>query len=98
MLRTEHFVVVHKPNAGTAQSIETHRLGTTSPAIVLVGWYAPSPTGNQRTGGHFIVATRQAASGRIVYLDPWGGVLREEPNNARYQSNGLIEEVIDIRP
>lgn len=92
MLRTEGFTVSHSGNSGTAQQINTANLGPTKPAIVLVGWYGSG----SRAGGHFIVAARRNSSAQIVYLDPWGGVLREVPNNARYPGGGLVEEVVYI--
>ncbi len=50
------------------------RLSDTTPAIVLLGWYDAR---NKRNGGHFIVASRVVSSGRVVFLDPWQGQLKE---------------------
>ena len=91
MLRQEGFKVRHM----AARSILGDWLTPTRPAIILVGWYPQSP--QQRQGGHFIVAARQTKHGRIVYLDPWGGVLREVRNNGRYPQTGIVEEAIYFR-
>ena len=92
MLRQEGFTVSHSDNTGKAQKLDTAKLKPTRPAIVLVGWYGSGSRG----GGHFIVAARRASNGRIVYLDPWGGVLREVANNAQYPGGGLVEEIVYI--
>ncbi len=92
-LRSDGYTVGHSKNSGTAQQINVAKIGPTQPAIVLVGWYSNQGGNVQRNGGHFVVAAGRAGT-RIVYLDPWGGNLYEFPNNARYQNNGLIEEVI----
>lgn len=75
---------------GTA--VVASKLSDTTPAIVLLGWYNKG----QRNGGHFIVASRQTRSGNIVYLDPWGGVLRELGTGPQYQTAGRFEQVIYI--
>jgi hypothetical protein len=69
-------------------SIDSSRLSDTSPAIVLLGWY----NGAVRNGGHFIVASRVASNGKIVYLDPWEGVLRELGVGPVYQGTGRFEQ------
>jgi hypothetical protein len=91
MLRQEGFSVRHM----SARSVLGDWLTPTRPAIVLVGWYPQSRS--QRQGGHFIVAVRQLRDGKIVYLDPWGGVLREVRNNGRYPQTGIVEEAIYFR-
>jgi len=73
-------------------SVNAAKLSDTSPAIVLLGWYS----GNQRNGGHFIVASRNTRGGRIVYLDPWGGQLRELGAGPGYQTTGRFEQVVYI--
>jgi hypothetical protein len=93
MLRQEGFNVRRM----RARSVLGDWLTPTRPAIILVGWY---PNGRaRRQGGHFIVAAAQTRSKRIVYLDPWGGVLREVRNNGRYPENGIgiVEEAIYFR-
>ena len=92
MLRQEGFTVSHAQNNGTARTLDVAKLKPNRPAIVLVGWYGSGSRG----GGHFIVAARRASNGRIVYLDPWGGVLREVANNAQYPGGGLVEEIVYI--
>ena len=76
--------------AGTA--VDASLLSDTTPAIVLLGWYV----GNQRNGGHFIVASRKTRSGKVVYLDPWGGVLRELGTGPQYQTSGRFEQIVYI--
>lgn len=73
-------------------SIQTLRLSDTTPAIVLLGWY----TGTTRNGGHFIVASRVAANGRVVYLDPWEGQLRELGAGPGYPGGGRFEQAVYI--
>ena len=98
-LTSDGLQVTHRSNTGRARRLNISRLGLRTPAIVLLGWYANIGTPQmQRAGGHFIVAAGLAGS-RIVYLDPWGGLLYELPNNRRYRRNGagnlgIIEEVI----
>lgn len=77
-------------------SLATNRITTSTPAVVLLGWYNRGRAGWRRTGGHFIVAARVNSRGQIVYLDPWGGVLNESPNNGRYQRNGYIEVALYV--
>ena len=72
--------------------VDTSKLSDTTPAIVLLGWYRR----NKRAGGHFIVASRKTGTGKVVYLDPWGGVLREHDNGPNYKANGSFEQVIYI--
>ena len=52
--------------------------------------------GGSRDGGHFVVAARRSNSAQIVFLDPWGGVLREVSNTSRYPGNGMIEEILYV--
>lgn len=90
MLRHEGFNVRHM----RARSVLGNWLTPTRPCIILVGWYNRAM---QRNGGHFIVAAAQTRHRRIVYLDPWGGVLREVRNNGRYPQTGIVEEAIYFR-
>ena len=92
-MRSDGLSANHVTNTGTALKLNLSWLGESTPAIVLVGWYSMVNNQPQRNGGHFIVAARRIGS-TIVFLDPWGGVLNEVPNNARYGNNGLIEEII----
>jgi len=60
------------------------------PAIVLVGWYAKSATGETRNGGHFVVAPRVTTKGWVVILDPGSGTLHElHGANGFYFNHGL---------
>lgn len=77
---------------GGGQTIDSSRLSDTTPGIVLLGWYR----NGARRGGHFIVASRRTSGGRIVYLDPWGGVLTEMGRGPAYQVNGSFEQVLYI--
>ncbi len=94
-LRSDGLTVTHVPNSGSALSLNLSKLGQSSPAIVLVGWYSNQGGQQQRNGGHFVVAAGRTGT-KIIYLDPWGGFLYEFQNNNRYRGNGLIEEVIYI--
>ncbi|REJ79064.1 MAG: hypothetical protein DWQ47_06380 [Acidobacteria bacterium] len=73
-------------------TVNKSKLGTTTPAIILLGWYS----GGTRRGGHFIVASKVSGSGNVVYLDPWGGVLRELSVGPNYQSTGRFEQICYI--
>lgn len=73
-------------------TVDPSRLSDTTPAIVLLGWYS----GTTRNGGHFIVASRVTGSGKVVYLDPWGGVLREMGVGPGYQGSGRFEQMAYI--
>ncbi len=73
-------------------TVNSAKLSDTKPAIVLLGWY----NGNQRNGGHFIVASRKTRSGKVVYLDPWRGQLRELGVGPSYQATGRFEQVAYI--
>lgn len=73
-------------------TVDKTRLSTTTPAIVLLGWYS----GGTRNGGHFIVASKVAADGNVVYLDPWGGVLSEMGVGPTYQGTGRFEQMCYI--
>lgn len=66
---------------------EIKDLGPQKPAIVLVGWYAQN---GEREGGHFIVAAKVAKNGRVVYLDPWNGMLIEHSNNGLFPLTTLV--------
>jgi hypothetical protein len=68
------------------------RLADDKPAIILLGWYS----GGKRNGGHFIVAARVTSSGKIVYLDPWGGQLNELGVGPGYQATGKFEQIAYI--
>lgn len=73
-------------------AVDQSKLSTTTPAIVLLGWY----NGTTRNGGHFIVASKVTGGGRVVYLDPWGGVLRELGSGPAYQGTGRFEQICYI--
>lgn len=77
---------------GGGQTVDSRRLSDTTPGIVLLGWYR----NGQRRGGHFIVASRRTRRGKIVYLDPWEGVLSELNNGPGYGQTGSFEQVIYI--
>jgi hypothetical protein len=68
-------------------------LSDTAPAVVLLGWYDAS---NKRKGGHFIVASRVASSGQIVFLDPWRGKLKELGAGPAYPLGGKFEQIVYI--
>ena len=70
-------------------TVDVTKLSETTPAIVLLGWYS----GATRNGGHFIVASKTTSSGKVVYLDPWGGVLRELGAGPGYPGGGRFESV-----
>jgi hypothetical protein len=76
-----------------SRTIDTTKLSETSPAIVLLGWYNNA---NQRVGGHFIVAAGVLKSGKIIYLDPWGGQLNESGVGPNYQTTGRFEQIIYV--
>lgn len=84
--------VTHTTRFSPGTTITTSRLSDTTPAIVLLGWYR----GVKRNGGHFIVASRKTRAGKVVYLDPWGGHLRELGAGPLYQTTGKFEQVIYI--
>lgn len=73
--------------------LNTARLGLGTPALVGVGWWTNSGGSWTRNSGHVIVATGVNSRGQIIYLDPWGAVLREVGNNGRYQATGWVEVV-----
>lgn len=80
----------------TPAPLDPTKLSQTTPAIILLGWYAQQPDGTlQRNGGHFIVAATRNGN-RVVLLDPWDGALSELPNSSVYQSNGIYEEIIYV--
>lgn len=91
-LRNDGLTITHATSFSRGTSVSASRLSDTTPAIVLLGWY----NGTRRNGGHFIVASRRTRTGRIVYLDPWGGHLRELGPGPQYQGNGSFEQVIYI--
>lgn len=91
-LRNDHLRVTHTTSFSPGTTVTASRLSDTTPAIVLLGWYS----GGRRNGGHFIVASRRTRSGRIVYLDPWGGRLRELGIGPQYQTTGRFEQIIYI--
>jgi hypothetical protein len=72
--------------------VDVSRLSNTTPAIVLLGWY----NGTTRNGGHFIVASRVTRNGRVVFLDPWQGQLRELGAGPSYPGGGRFEQVVYI--
>ena len=77
-------------SAGTA--VVPSRLSETTPAIILLGWYS----GATRNGGHFIVASRVTSTGKVVYLDPWQGQLRELGPGPAYPGGGQFEQVLYV--
>ncbi len=89
-LRNDGLTVNHLTSFSPGSTVDASRLSDTNPAIVLLGWY----NGNTRNGGHFIVASRQVRSGRIVYLDPWEGQLRELGPGPLYQTTGKFEQIL----
>jgi hypothetical protein len=91
-LRNDGLRVTRSTTFSPGTTVDASRLSDTTPAIVLLGWY----NGSQRNGGHFIVASRVATSGSIVYLDPWGGQLREMGVGPQYQNSGRFEQIIYI--
>ncbi len=82
-----------EPRSGIGITLIASRVTLTTPVVVLLGWYG----GGSRAGGHFVVATRMNSGGQIVYLDPWGGVVKEIANNGTYPSNGRIEVALYVR-
>lgn len=91
-LQNDGLRVNHNTGFGPGKKVNPNWLGTASPAIILLGWY----NGTTRAGGHFIVATRVASNGRIVYLDPWEGRLRERDAGPSYIGNGIFENIVYI--
>ena len=89
-IRNDGLKVDHLTSFSPGSTVDTSRLSDTKPAIVLLGWY----NGNNRNGGHFIVASRRTQSGQIVYLDPWQGQLRELGMGPQYQSTGRFEQIL----
>ena len=77
---------------GPGAVVDIRRLSDTTPAIVLLGWY----TGSTRNGGHFIVASRVTSGGRVVFLDPWQGRLRELTAGPNYPGGGRFEQICYI--
>jgi len=78
--------------AGSAV-VDPGKLSDTTPAIVLLGWYDAK---NKRNGGHFIVASRVVSSGKVVFLDPWQGQLRELGVGPAYPGGGRFEQLVYI--
>lgn len=96
-LESDGLTVDYLEFTGTCRILDPLRLSETTPAIVLFGWYGTDRRGRLvRRGGHFVVAARQVRSGDIVYLNPWGGVLQELPNDGRLPRTGLLEEILYI--
>lgn len=89
-------VVQVTPYDPVATVLDPGRIGEGRPAIIGVGWY----DGGDFLGGHAVVAARRTQSGRIVYLDPAGGVLIEGGRGPRYEapysSSGRIDQIIYI--
>ena len=73
--------------------LNTGRLGPATPALVGVGWWSQAGGTWTRNSGHVIVAAGVTSGGRIVFLDPGGGILREQANNGRYSTTGWVEVV-----
>ena len=82
----------------TADSIQTHRLGPTKPALVGLKWRA----NGQPAGGHRIVCAGTNSTGKLIYLDPgFDGRLLELPNDGviphpRAGVSGKVYNVIYI--
>ncbi len=89
-LKNDGLKVTHLTSFSPGTAVDASKLSDTTPAIVLLGWY----NGLQRNGGHFIVASRKTRAGRVVYLDPWGGVLSELGVGPAYQTTGIFEQII----
>lgn len=87
-LHAEHLGIRADNNPRT---IQPNKIAIDRPAIVLVYWNGG--------GGHFVVVGR-CTSNAISFLDPWDGRVNEQRNNgiynARYNSQGLIGEVIYV--
>ena len=94
-LRNDGLKATHVVGSGNFQSLNLAKVSDSTPAVVLLGWYYMVNGALQRNGGHFVVAVNVLGN-RIVYLDPWGGVLNEFGNNTRYDTNGYIEEIIYV--
>lgn len=92
-LRNDGLTVTHTTSFSPGTKVSVKRLTDTTPAIVMLGWYV----GKERRGGHFIVASRVTGSGTVVYLDPWGGQLRELGSGPNYGVRGQFEQVTYIR-
>lgn len=91
-LKLDELKVTSQTTFSPGTKVVASKLSDTTPAIVLLGWYNQG----QRNGGHFIVASRKTRAGNIVYLDPWGGVLRELGAGPQYQATGRFEQVVYI--
>ena len=91
-LRNDGLKVTFSTGFAKGTVVDASKLSDTTPAIILLGWY----NGAVRNGGHFIVASRVTSRGRIVYLDPWGGELRELGAGPAYQGTGSFEQVTYI--
>jgi hypothetical protein len=87
-LQLDGLNVTHSSSTAVIPSQLSYR----RPAIILLGWY----NGNVRNGGHFIVASQVNSQGAIVYLDPWGGELREMGPGPSYIGNGQFEEILYV--
>lgn len=104
-LRTEGLNATFVPNASglpltnttQAQTLNLAKVSTSTPVIVMLGWYSlVNGQPDKRNGGHFVVAANVIGN-RIVYLDPWGGELYELANDGRYRGRGdLLEELIYV--
>ena len=91
-LRNDGLRITHQTSFSPGSTVDPARLSDSTPAIVLLGWY----NGTTRNGGHFIVASRRTRTGKIVYLDPWRGQLRELGIGPVYQTTGRFEQIIYI--
>ncbi len=91
-LRTDGLTITQQTGFSPGTAVVPGWLSDTRPAIILLGWY----DGDRRRGGHFIVAARVTLSGRVVYLDPARGQLREMGVGPQYQATGRFEQVIYI--
>jgi hypothetical protein len=91
-LKNDGLNVTHLTSFSPGTTINAPWLSDTKRAIVLLGWYNDA----KLNGGHFIVASRRTRAGKIVYLDPWNGILREFGVGPQYQSTGRLEQIIYI--
>lgn len=89
-VKNDGLKVTHLTNFSPGNTVDVSKISDTTPAIILLGWY----NGTKRNGGHFIVASSKTKSGRVVYLDPWEGQLRELGAGPQYQTTGKFEQIL----
>lgn len=96
-LRSDGLLVDYVTSRTVMSSLNARRVSEETPAICLFGWYIRDGAGRWiRRGGHFVVAARVASSGRIVFLNPLGGIIQELRNNGRLPYTGRLDEVLYI--